>query len=69
MQETKQTILKPLLRAGAALIGVIATAAVASWAISMPKSDLRGVWQTDGYGYILDVGAFSIDIYETSAVS
>jgi carboxyl-terminal processing protease len=61
--------MKRLLRASAALFLIIATAAVASWVIWMPKADLRGVWRTEGYGYIIDVGAFAIDIYETSAVS
>jgi carboxyl-terminal processing protease len=61
--------MKRLLLASAALIGIIATAAAASWVIWMPKADLRGVWRTEGYGYIIDVGAFAIDIYETSAVS
>ncbi len=69
MPKAKNTILKRVLQASAALIGISVTAAVVSWAISMPRSDLRGIWQTEGYGYVLDVGAFSIDIYETSAVS
>lgn len=69
MPKAKNTTLKRVLQASAALIGISVTAAVVSWAISMPKSDLRGIWQTEGYGYVLDVGAFSIDIYETSAVS
>lgn len=58
-----------LLRVSAALIGVAATAALANWVIHMPKANLRGVWQTDGYGLVLDIGAGSIDIYETSAIS
>jgi hypothetical protein len=69
MQQAKRTPVKRLLRASASLILIIATAAAASWVIWMPKADLRGVWRTEGYGFVLDVGAFSIDIYETSAVS
>ena len=64
-----KTRMRGLLRVNAALIGVAATAALASWVIHMPKADLRGVWQTEGYGLVLDVGALSIDIYETSAIS
>jgi hypothetical protein len=69
MQPAKRTAVKRLLRASASLILIVATTAVASWVIWMPKADLRGVWRTEGYGFVLDVGAFSIDIYETSAVS
>jgi hypothetical protein len=69
MQQAKRTPVKRLLRASASLILIIATAAAASWVIWMPKADLRGVWRTEGYGFVLNVGAFSIDIYETSAVS
>ena len=69
MQPAKRTAVKRLLRASASLILIVATTAVASWVIWMPKADLRGVWRTEGYGFVLNVGAFSIDIYETSAVS
>ena len=58
-----------LLRVSAALIGVAATAALANWVIHMPSADLRGVWQTEGFGLVLDVGTLSIDIYEASAIS
>ncbi len=64
-----KTRARRLLRVSAALTGTLATAALASWVISMPKANLRGVWRTEGHGLVLDVGPVSIDIHETSAVS
>jgi len=47
--------------AGIAALGI-------SWVIYAPDKALRGVWQTDGYGLILDVSATRIKAYEASDV-
>ena len=40
-----------------------------SWAIYAPRSDIRGTWVTDGYGYHVDIGRTFIDLYEVTAIS
>lgn len=46
---------------------VLAMAALGiSWLKFAPSQDLRGVWKTDGYGLVLDVGALKIDVYQVS---
>lgn len=46
---------------------VFAMIAVAvSWLVYMPPKAVRGVWQTEGYGLVLDVSATTIDVYQTS---
>lgn len=48
---------------------VLAIAALGiSWLKFAPPQDVRGVWKTDGYGLVLDVGALKIDVYEVSNV-
>ncbi|WP_138163316.1 S41 family peptidase [Parasedimentitalea maritima] len=40
-----------------------------SWLWVMPKGELKGVWQTDGYGLVIDVSSLWIDVYEQTKVS
>lgn len=50
-------------------IAILAVAVLGiSWVKYAPSQDLRGVWKTDGYGLMLDVGALTIDVYEVSDI-
>lgn len=43
-----------------------AGALVAAYTATGPSADRRGVWETEGYGLLLDVGWFTADLYETA---
>lgn len=51
---------------GLAAAGPIALAV--TWVFNTPPEATRGVWQTEGYGLVLDVSGTKIDVYETSAL-
>ncbi|WP_368183781.1 S41 family peptidase [Aestuariibius sp. HNIBRBA575] len=37
-----------------------------TWPFFGPDRNMRGIWMTQGYGYILDIGRFQIDLYQHS---
>jgi len=53
---------------GRGIVGLI-VAFVVFWIWAMPKSDIRGVWLTEGYGLVAKITPFTIDIREVSALS
>ncbi len=40
-----------------------------SWAFNMPDKNLRGTWQTNGYGLVFDIGRTVIDVYQVTEIS
>ena len=42
---------------------------LASWVYYAPSSDMKGTWRTEGYGLVIDVGSFFIDVYQTTEIS
>lgn len=60
--------MKRILSWAVGIVLISVAAIVISWVIYTPDRALRGVWQTEGYGLIIDVGATTIDVYEHSDV-
>ncbi len=50
------------------LIITSATFAV-TWVLSAPDKSMRGIWRTEGYGLVIDVGHIFIDVYQITDVS
>jgi hypothetical protein len=53
------------------IIGTVVVAVAVlgiTWLKFAPPQDLRGVWKTDGYGLVLDVGPVTIDVYQVSDI-
>ena len=51
------------------MFGALFVALAGFWVWGMPKSELRGQWQTEGYGIVADIGRFTIDLREITPVS
>ena len=51
------------------LVGVAAAALGVSWILTMPDKEIRGTWETEGYGLHLDIGRALIDIYQVTEIS
>ncbi|MFT5743836.1 MAG: carboxyl-terminal processing protease [Paracoccaceae bacterium] len=50
-------------------IGTLIALVVLTWPFFMPDRQTRGIWATEGYGLVLDIGRFGIDIYEVNGAT
>ncbi|MEJ6477881.1 MAG: hypothetical protein QNL92_04280 [Octadecabacter sp.] len=50
-------------------IGTLIALVVLTWPSFMPDRQTRGIWATQGYGLVLDIGRFGIDIYEVNSAT
>ncbi len=58
MAQTKSPIWKRVAIAFSAIAGVLVAALAVFWIWAMPGKHLRGLWQTEGYGYVIEIGPF-----------
>ena len=64
MARQKSSFIGKFLRGALVLVGMLLLAVTAIWAWGMPRAELRGQWQTEGYGIVADIGRFTIDLRE-----
>ncbi len=69
MPGRQSSFIGKLARAALVLAGLGLVALAGFWAWGMPKSEMRGQWQTEGYGIVTDIGRFTIDIREQGRTS
>lgn len=50
-------------------IGTLIALVVLTWPAFMPERGARGLWATDGYGLVLDIGRFRLDVYEVNSAT
>ena len=62
-------VLAITLRLIAVSIGLAAVVLAALWYPSRPPKEMRGIWQSEGYGLVFDISPFRIRIHEISPVS
>lgn len=50
-------------------IGTLIALVALTWPVFMPDRNARGLWATQGYGLVFDIGRFGIDIYEVNSAT
>ncbi|WP_377506109.1 S41 family peptidase [Octadecabacter sp. R77987] len=50
-------------------IGTLVALVALSWPVFMPDRAARGLWATDGYGLVLDIGPFGLNVYEVNSAT
>jgi hypothetical protein len=51
------------------LLGLLAGLILLTWPLFWPPAELRGVWRTQGYGLVVDVGRIMVTAYQRTEVS
>lgn len=57
--------LKPILSS----IVIVVVIFFASWFYYSPEDEMKGTWETEGYGLAIDVGNYFIDVYQVTEIS